>query len=105
MKHHTKNVFGAWNPVAICKVQVKRASLTSLEHAGLTEIFLATCKKTKYTGMLRACSRQLVTCRRYQTLLQQLVASLLVSSTLFQDDNNLFQTCQQLGTRNTNTSC
>jgi hypothetical protein len=30
-------------------------------------------------------------------LLEQLVASLLASSTLLQDDNNLFQTCQQLG--------
>ncbi|CAB4019555.1 coatomer subunit alpha-like, partial [Paramuricea clavata] len=31
-------------------------------------------------------------------LLEQLVASLLASSILLQDDNNLFQTCQQLGT-------
>ncbi len=31
-------------------------------------------------------------------LLEQLVASLLTSSTLLQDDNNLFKTCQQLGT-------
>jgi uncharacterized membrane protein YqaE (UPF0057 family) len=38
-------------------------------------------------------------------LLEQLVASLLASSTLLQDDNNLFQTCQQLGTSNANTSC
>jgi hypothetical protein len=38
-------------------------------------------------------------------LLEQLVASLLASSTLLQDDNNLFQTCQQLGTRSANTSC
>ena len=30
-------------------------------------------------------------------LLEQLVASLLASSTLLQDDNNLFQACQQLG--------
>jgi hypothetical protein len=29
-------------------------------------------------------------------LLEQLVASLLASSTLLRDDNNLFQTCQQL---------
>ena len=38
-------------------------------------------------------------------MLEQLVASLLASSTLLQDGNNLFQTCQQLGTSNTNTSC
>jgi hypothetical protein len=38
-------------------------------------------------------------------LLEQLVASLLASSTLLQDDNNLFQTCQQLGISNVNTSC
>jgi hypothetical protein len=38
-------------------------------------------------------------------LLEQLVASLLASSTLLQDDNNLFQTCQQLGTSSANASC
>jgi hypothetical protein len=38
-------------------------------------------------------------------LLEQLVESLLASSTLFQDDNDLFQTCQQLGTSSANTSC
>jgi uncharacterized protein YaaN involved in tellurite resistance len=38
-------------------------------------------------------------------LLEQLVASLLASSTSLQDDNNLFQTCQQLGTSSANTSC
>jgi hypothetical protein len=35
----------------------------------------------------------------------QLVASLLASSTLLQDDNNLFQTFQQLGTSSANTAC
>ena len=34
-------------------------------------------------------------------LLEQLVASLLASSTLLQADNNLFQTCQKLGTSST----
>ena len=38
-------------------------------------------------------------------LLEQLVASLLASSTLLQDDNNLLQTCQQLATSSANTSC
>jgi hypothetical protein len=47
--------------------------------------------------LLRACRHQLV-----NNLLRadyiRLVASLLASSILLQDDNNLFQTCQQLGT-------
>jgi hypothetical protein len=38
-------------------------------------------------------------------LLEQLVASLSASSTLLQDDHNLFQTCQQLRTSSVNTSC
>ena len=38
-------------------------------------------------------------------LLEQLVASLLASSTLLQDDNNLFQTCRQLGISSANTTC
>jgi hypothetical protein len=37
--------------------------------------------------------------------LEQLVASLLASSTLLQDDTNLFQTCRQLGPSSANTSC
>ena len=37
-------------------------------------------------------------------LLEQLVASVLTSSTLLQDDNSLFQTCQQLGSSSANTS-
>jgi hypothetical protein len=37
-------------------------------------------------------------------LLEQLVASLLASSALLQDDNNLFQPCQQLGTSSVKTS-
>jgi hypothetical protein len=39
-------------------------------------------------------------------LLEQLAASLLASLTLLQeDDDNLFQTCQQLGAGSANTSC
>jgi hypothetical protein len=39
-------------------------------------------------------------------LLEQLVATLLASSTLLESDNNSFQTCQQLGTSSANgTSC
>jgi hypothetical protein len=64
---------------------------------------LTVCNK-----LLRACCNQLVN-NLWRAddirLLEQLVASLLVSSTLLQDDNNLFQTCQQLGTSSANTSC
>jgi hypothetical protein len=42
--------------------------------------------------LLRACCHQFVT-------------RLLASSTLLQDDNNLFRTCLQLGTSSANTSC
>jgi flagellar biosynthesis component FlhA len=56
--------------------------------------------------LLRACCRQLVnkTCyvQTISDLLEQLVASLFASSTLLQDDNNLFQTWQQLGTSTAN---
>jgi hypothetical protein len=38
-------------------------------------------------------------------LLEQLVASLLTLSILLQDENNSFQTCQQLGTSSVNISC
>jgi hypothetical protein len=38
-------------------------------------------------------------------LLEQLVAILLTSLTLLQNGNNLFHTCQQLGTSSANTSC
>ena len=49
----------------------------------------------------------LTTCYLQMTsdLLEQLVESLLASSTLLQDDTNLFQTYQQLGTSIVNTSC
>jgi hypothetical protein len=63
--------------------------------------------------LLRACCHQLVNNllraddETISDLLEQLVASLLASSTLLQDDNknSLFQTCQQLGTSSANTSC
>ena len=61
--------------------------------------------------LLRACCHLLVNnllrtvLQTISELLEQLVASLLASSTLLQDDNNLFQTCQQLGTSSANTSC
>jgi hypothetical protein len=41
--------------------------------------------------------------RTISDLLEQ--ATLLASSTLLQDDHNLFQTCEQLGTSSANTSC
>ena len=59
--------------------------------------------------LLRACCHQLVnnllpTCyvQTISDLLEQLVASLLASSTLLQDDTNLFQTCQHLGASSAN---
>ena len=58
--------------------------------------------------LLRACCHQLVNNLLRADdirLLEQFVASLLASSTLLEDDNNLFQTCQQLGTSSANTSC
>jgi hypothetical protein len=53
--------------------------------------------------LLRVCCHQLVTCRRCQTCWNKFAASLLASSTLLQDDDNLFQTCQQLGTSSART--
>jgi hypothetical protein len=38
-------------------------------------------------------------------VLKQLYNNYVESSTLLQDDNNLFQTCQQLETSSANTSC
>ena len=71
-------------------------TVTDLQQVVPTRLIQAVRNK-----LLRACCHQLVTCRRYQTcwnnLLEQLVVSLLASSTLLQEDNNSFQTCQQLG--------
>ncbi len=58
--------------------------------------------------VLQACCHQLVNNLLRADdirLLGTLVASLLASSTMLQDDNNLFQTCQQLETSSPNTSC
>jgi hypothetical protein len=61
----------------------------------------ATCLATPQVAWkIAPCNRALIS-----DLLEQIVASLLASSTLLQDDNNLFQTCQQQGTSNANTSC
>ena len=48
--------------------------------------------------LLRACCHQPANNLLRADLLEQLVASLLASSTLLQDDNNLFQTCNKVGT-------
>ena len=60
--------------------------------------------------LLQACCRQFVNNLLRANdislgLLEQLDASLLTSSTLLEDDNNLFQICQHLGTNSANTSC
>jgi hypothetical protein len=78
---------------------------------GLLRVVPTSYKPIIYTG----CSWQvasnfcvainlLTTCyvQTISDLLEQLVASLLASSTLLQDDSNLFQTCQQLGTSSAN---
>ena len=71
----------------------------------------ASCEDWKSALIQAVCNKLLAdlltTCyvQTVSDLLEQLVASLLVSSTLLQDDNNLFQTCQQLGTSSANTSC
>jgi hypothetical protein len=50
------------------------------------------------TRLIQAVSSQVATSLLSISGLLELVASLLTPSTLLQDDNNLFQTCQQLGT-------
>ena len=71
-----------------------------------------TCKLYIRNKLLRACCHQLVVLNNLLhaddigLVLEQLVTSLLASSTLLPDDNNyLFQTCQQLETSSANTSC
>jgi hypothetical protein len=51
MKHNSKNFFGAWSPVAIFKLEAKRASL---DHAGLTAnyFWLPAEKLNIHTGMV-----------------------------------------------------
>ena len=62
-----KKIFGAWSPIAICKLQAKRASF---DHVGLTvNLLLLPAKKTKYTGMLSLHNNKFtncVFCLRYQ---------------------------------------
>ena len=65
-----------------------------------------TCASYK---MITTCYQQVViilSCyvQTISDLLEQLVASLSASSTLLQDDNNLFQICQQLRTSRANIS-
>jgi hypothetical protein len=62
------------------------------------------CAKQVATSLLSSTCEQLVTCISHlleqliSHLLEQLVSNLLATLTLLQDDNNLFQTYQQLGT-------
>jgi hypothetical protein len=73
---------------------------------------LATSCSTKAVcnKLLRACCHQLVTCRREQTYWNNLLRVCWPHHPRYNllnelDENNLFQTCQQLGTSNANTSC
>jgi hypothetical protein len=48
------------------------------------------------SNIAKVACHELVVVQTISDLLEQLVASLLPSPTLLQDDNNLFRTCQQL---------
>ncbi len=55
-------------------------------------LFLTSSYELEVVNLLTTCYVQTI-----RILLEQLVASLLASSTLLQGNNNLFQTCQQMG--------
>ena len=55
-------------------------------------LFVTSSYEPVVVNLLTTCYVQTIS-----ILLEQLVVSLLASSTLLQDDNNLFQTCQQMG--------
>jgi hypothetical protein len=74
--------------------------LLQVDPTRLIQVFVTSCYELDVINLLTTCYVQTIS-----DLLEQLVASLLASSTLLQDDNNLLQTCQQLGTSSTNTSC
>ena len=67
---------------------------------GMVWLFVTSRYELVVINLLTTCYVQTIS-----DLLEQLVANLLASSILLQDDNNLFQTCQQLGTSSANTSC
>jgi hypothetical protein len=62
--------------------------------------FVTSCYELVLINLLTTCYVQTIS-----DLLEQLVASLLASSTLLQNDNNLFQIFQQLGTSIANIYC
>jgi hypothetical protein len=63
--------------------------------------FVTSCYKLFVVNLLTTCYVRTTS----DFLLEQFVAILLASSTLLQDDNNLFQICQQLGSSIANISC
>jgi hypothetical protein len=65
-------------------------------------LFVTSCYELVVIDLLTTCYVQTISDFCWNNLL---IASLLASSTLLQDDNNLFQTYQQLGTSSANTSC
>ena len=101
-----------------CPLNLSGLCMTKREQV-ITKIFGAPLRTSlnldEWTGFLSLCRTGIdtdhnklllvsllttfATCWLHQTyILDQLVASLLASSTFLQDDNNLFQTCQQPGT-------
>jgi hypothetical protein len=80
-----------WQTWTSCYHLVTRLmTVTDLLQVVPTRLFVTSCYKLVITN--------LVTCyvQTISDLLEQLVASLLTSSTLLQDDNNLFQTCYKM---------
>ena len=63
-------------------------------------LFVTSCYELVVIDLSTTCNVQTIS-----DLLEQHGASLLASLTLLQDDNSLFQTCQQLATGSVDTSC
>jgi hypothetical protein len=91
-----------WNKLLASSYKVDDGNelATSCSNKTNTNLFVTSCYELVVINLLTTCYVQTIS-----DLLEQLVASLLASSTLLQDDNNLFQTCQQLRTSSANTSC
>ena len=70
---------------------MKVTDLLQVVPTRLIQAFVTSCYELVVNNLLTTCYVQTTS-----DLLEQLVASLLASSTLLQDDNNLFQTCRQL---------
>jgi hypothetical protein len=76
--------------------------VTSLEQVVVTLLESWLMGNELATSCSRLCHVRQVTCRRYQTVGQTCCESV---GLITQDDNNFFQTCQQLRTNTANSSC